>query len=575
MKIPYYIDGGNGFYSREEIVLIKTFLEYLVLRDHAKLPELLRSELFDIDINNLSDFLFSLNINKLDINDYFPKNIYNEDNYKKIEEIAKSKSYYNQLVEAKELLNSIEKKSAIMNASEIIETICIDTNFYNYLMTMEDAELSYANIEKLKNIANDFENQTGNNVYDFVLNMKNANINEAYSSIPKLSVEAVKIMTIHKSKGLEFDNVFLAGIGHYINPRSDDFDFIDDAPFIRLPVYTKNRYYNIDFSSLDVKYNSESEASEKRRLLYVALTRASNNLILSGEHARKNNYRSYINSYFNDIIKDYEANIYSEETNDIIIAENVKNDFIDTYIYGLGIKQEEKSLNNTAADLEKIKEKIEEIEKNKKEIQNGIIEIISPSIANNNKQRNAADITELLDRKILELERYINNDDEEYDEDISFISYKDLGTIIHKMLEHFDFSKYKKEKDVYLEKVKINVLKSNLHYNQKQLSDSLTSAFKKLFENEHISNIVEGNEEIVSREHTYQDYNGEQRITGKIDIVTKNKNDEYFILDYKVAKKSKENMMFYQYQLDKYKNMFQKILGIEDKKVYTDIIFLK
>ena len=86
-------------------------------------------------------------------------------------------------------------------------------------MTMNDAEISYANIEKLKKIANDFENQTGNNIYDFVLNLKNTNDNEAYSAIPKLSVESVKIMTIHKSKGLEFNNVFVAGIGGHIKPN--------------------------------------------------------------------------------------------------------------------------------------------------------------------------------------------------------------------------------------------------------------------------------------------------------------------------------------------------------------------
>ncbi|MBW5411399.1 hypothetical protein E6A50_13625, partial [Brachyspira hampsonii] len=83
------------------------------------------------------------------------------------------------------------------------------------------------------------------------------------------------------SKGLEFNNVFVAGIGGYIKSNLSDFDFIADASFIKLPV--KNKHYSVDFSALNTDYNKKSELSEKRRLLYVALTRASNNLILLGE----------------------------------------------------------------------------------------------------------------------------------------------------------------------------------------------------------------------------------------------------------------------------------------------------
>lgn len=574
-KIPYYIDGGNKFYSREEIVLIKTFLEYLILRDHAKLPEILRSELFDIDIGNLSDFLFSLYVKNLDIKDYFPKMIYDENKYKEIENIAKSKSYYNQLKTAKELLNSIESKIHKMNAAEIIETICIDTNFYNYLMTMNDAEISYANIEKLKKIANDFENQTGNNIYDFVLNLKNTNDNEAYSAIPKLSVESVKIMTIHKSKGLEFNNVFVAGIGGYIKPNLSDFDFIEDSSFIKLPV--KNKHYSVDFSALNTDYNKKSEFSEKRRLLYVALTRASNNLILSGEHTKEETYRSYLDKYFHDETKKYKADIISEDTEGLIKIDDIENKFIDTYFYGLAIKREEEI---DIKDAQSIKEKIDSLSKeDKKENNNQYIKNINPSL-NNIFNKNYVNITKLLDRKISKLENDINNTDNEYNEDIELISYKDIGIIIHKMLEYFNFDKYNKEKDQYLEKVKSYIIKSNNHYSKEQLTESLNTAFKKLFENHHIQNILNGDEEIVSREHTYQHYDGKYFMTGKIDIITKNKNDEYYILDYKVAEESEYNINKYQYQLNSYKYMFEKVLSqkssnIDKNKIKTDIIFLK
>ena len=578
-KIPYYIDGGNGFYEREEIVLIKTFLEYLILRDHAKLPILLRSDFFDIDINNLSDFLFTLLINNLDINDYFPSSIKNKNKYDKILEIAKSKNYYKQLENAKNVLNTIENKIITMNTIETIETICTETNYYNYLMMREDAELAYANIEKLKNIAYKFENQTGNSVYDFVLSIQNITNDVPYSSIPKLSVEAVKIMTIHKSKGLEFDNVFVAGIGHARNPITDNFDFIEDMPLIKLPVRNKNNYGALEFCLLDKEHNKQSDLSEKKRLLYVALTRASNHLILSGEYSKSsknNSYRTYVNNYCSEII-DYSDEILSEENDDLIAVNNIDDKFINIYTYGLAVKPDEE-INNHIINVEKIKKEIEKIKKNKnnrKEIESKVRLTINPSLINSN-ERNLNDISAILEEKISELENDINNEID-YDEDISYISYKDMGTIIHKILEHFDFEKYKKEKEIYLEKIKTDIVNSYNHYNEKQLTKNLDTAFNKLFENKHIQNIMNGDEIIVSREHTFQHYDEKITITGNIDLITKNvHNNEYFVLDYKTSKYSKEKEDYYKPQLDAYKDMVKKVFDIkENSQINTELIFLK
>ena len=576
-NIPYYIDGGNGFYEREEIILIKTFLEYLILRDHAKLTILLRSDFFDIDISSLSDFLFTLLINNLDINDYFPLNVINKNNYNKILEMAKSKSYYNQLEKAKNLLNTIENKIITMNTAEAIETICTETNYYNYLMTKEDAELAYANIEKFKNIAYEFENQTGNSIYDFVLSIKNVSNDIPYSSIPKLSVEAVKIMTIHKSKGLEFDNVFVAGIGHARNPITNDFDFIEDAPLIKLPIYGQNHYKTLEFCSFNKENNKQSDSSEKKRLLYVALTRASNNLILSGEcskQSKNNSYRTYINNYCNEIT-DYKSEVLSEESYDIEEVKDIDNKFINIYTYGLAIKPDDK-INNHSIDIEIIKKKIKN-KKNNTNIKESKTRLnINPSLINNN-ERNFNDISAILDKKISELENNINND-ADYDEEIAYISYKDMGTIIHKILEHFDFERYKKEKEIYLDKIKTDVVKSYNHYNEKQLTKNLNTAFSKLFENQHIQNIMNGNEIIISREHTFQQYNNEEKtITGNIDLITKNvQSNEYFVLDYKTSKYSKEKEDYYKPQLDTYKNMVKNVFNIEDEsKISTGLIFLK
>ena len=285
---------------------------------------------------------------------------------------------------------------------------------------------------------------------------------------------------------------------------------------------------------------------------------------------------SYINNYISYDAKKYHTDIKSEENDDFVIENSLDNKFINSYLYGIAFEPKD-TINNTEADIEDMAKKMESIKENKNELKAKTIANIMPSLRNKyDNNYSDFDISSLLDRKILELENYINNDEEDYDdENVSFILFKDLGIIIHKMLEHFDYNKYIKEKDLYLEKVKTFVLKSNVQYNQKQLSDSLDTAFKRLFENEHINNILKGYEEIVSREHTFQDYNGEYRTTGKIDLITKNKNGEYFILDYKVSKSSEENINFYTPQLESYKYMFQRAFNIDERKINTGIIFLK
>lgn len=590
LKIPYYVDGGNGFYRREEIENIILFLRYLILKDYSILPKLLRMEFFDIDIGNLSDFSNSLLSEGLDLKDYFSLSALYYEKYNKAFEIAKEKNYFKELEKNKELLNHIEKKSAIINSSDIIETICISTNYYNYLMTKEDAELCYANIEKLKSIANDFEDKSGKSSYDFIINL-NSTINDiSYASIPKLSVEAVKVMTIHKSKGLEFKNVFLAGVGYSRNVSTDIFDFIEDYPIIEIPVHNYIKDYKIKLSKEEGDYNKNAELSEKRRLLYVALTRAKENLILSGENAKNktNTYRWYIDNYL-DELKTVNNEMPSESQNKLIEIKNINNNFVNFYSYGIGIIPENKKnvkkedINQINKKLESLQENVNRIKKNKetkKNIENEIISIqyIIPSkIGVDLAENNFKNITELLNKRLpnLELEK---EEIDDYEEKIQ-ISPASMGTIMHELLEWFNFDKYSIDKKHYIEKLKSETLKYYNYYNREDLKERLNKYFNNFIENEHIKNIINGKEKIISREHKFQSVKLENKIlsiiVAKIDLITQTLDGKYFILDYKTSKRSKEKSAFYQNQLNVYKEIVKEVFKIEsENNLETDIIFL-
>ncbi len=582
LKIPYYVDGGNGFYKRAEIENIILFFKYLILKDYSVLPKLLRAEFFDINIGNLSDFSNSLLSEGLDLKDYFSLNSLYSDKFQKAFKIAKEKNYFKELEKNKELLNYIEKKSATINASDIIETICIETNYYNYLMTKEDAELCHANIEKLKLVAYDFEDKSGKNVYDFVIGLTSVVNDISYASIPKLSVEAVKVMTIHKSKGLEFKNVFLAGAGYQRNATSDRFDFIEDYPTIEIPVHNYIKDYKIKLSNKEDDYNKNADLSEKRRLLYVALTRAEENLIISGENNRsgKNSYRSYINDYISEL-KELNIETTSESQKKLIEIKNINNNFVNFYSYGSGIKSnEEKNASEEEINrINKILQKASENIKTKKNIENEInnIQYIIPSkIGVNYEENNCKNITELLNRRLSNLE--FEEEIEEGEEKIK-ISPINMGTIMHELLENFDFDKYFEDKENYIEKLKTETLKYYNYYESKDLKEKLDKYFNNFIQNEHIKNIINGAEKIISREHKFQSRKLENKTTfitiAKIDLITQNLNGDYFILDYKTSKKSKEKIEFYQSQLNIYKEIVSETFKIENENdLKTDIIFL-
>ena len=583
LKIPYYVDGGNGFYKRAEIENIILFLKYLILKDYSILPKLLRTEFFDINIGNLSDFSNSLLSEELDLKDYFSLNALYSDKFQKANKIAKEKNYFKELEKNKELLNYIEKKSATINSSDIIETICIETNYYNYLMTKEDAELCYANIEKLKWIAYDFEDKSGKNSYDFVISLTSAINDISYASVPKLSVEAVKVMTIHKSKGLEFKNVFLAGAGYQRNATSDRFDFIEDYPIVEIPVHNYIKDYKIKLSNKENDYNKNADLSEKRRLLYVALTRAGENLIISGENSRsgKNSYRSYINDYILEL-KELNNEITSESQKNLIEIKNINNNFVNFYSYGFGIKpNEEKNIKEEEINrINKILQNMPSDTKNKKNIENEInnIQYIIPSkIGIDYEENNFKNITELLNKRLSNLEFEKEETDEE--EEKIKISPINMGTIMHELLENFDFDKYFEYKENYIEKLKTETLKYYNYYDSKDLKERLDKYFKNFIQNEHVKNIINGNEKIISREHKFQSRKLENKtlsiINAKIDLITKNLNGDYFILDYKTSKESAEKIEFYQSQLNIYKEIVKESFNIENENnLKTDIIFL-
>ncbi len=194
-----------------------------------------------------------------------------------------------------ERLNNYCALSGYLPADKLIWEIVKDTGYMSYLTFTSNAELRKANVRSLINKAHAFEKSSYKGIFDFIRYVDSVRkTDDGVESAKTLSddEDVVRIMTIHKSKGLEFPVVFLANVTKQFNDmdlKSDKillhkrngfglnyYDFLNHF-YYELP---QKRYIK------DIKY--KEMLSEEMRVLYVALTRAREKLFITG--ASKNIY---------------------------------------------------------------------------------------------------------------------------------------------------------------------------------------------------------------------------------------------------------------------------------------------
>lgn len=174
------------------------------------------------------------------------------------------------------IIVNIEEKTITDILGEVIE----EFDFYNKLRKISGIKDNYVKIDYLYNLS-DTLNQMGYNYQDFVLFIDNIfeNNNEIRFSLNKEENNSVKIMTIHKSKGLEYYICYFPLLYKEFNKGElkDKINYSDSYGVIT-PYYDNGISNNFLFDLYKKDYISE-EISEKIRLFYVALTRAKEKMI--------------------------------------------------------------------------------------------------------------------------------------------------------------------------------------------------------------------------------------------------------------------------------------------------------
>lgn len=176
--------------------------------------------------------------------------------------------------------------SATTPSDTFISTLYGRTGYTDMVLAMENGEVRLANLYLLQSQAKDYESYGYNGIGGFVRFIERVKRNNLKMEAPSLASEAdnaVHIMSVHKSKGLEFPVCFIAGCGRGGANRADE---VILHPELGLGIKIRDnkigaRYTTMPREAISIDLDKR-ESAEELRILYVAMTRAKEKLVFVG-----------------------------------------------------------------------------------------------------------------------------------------------------------------------------------------------------------------------------------------------------------------------------------------------------
>ena len=188
-------------------------------------------------------------------------------------------------------LDNLEKwreEQGYLALDELIWKIYQDTGYYNYVGLMPNGQLRQANLKMLFERARQYESASFKGLFNFINFIEKIHMGSGDLGSAKIigeNEDVVRVMSIHKSKGLEFPVVFLANTGKQFNMMDLKESILLHSELgigVKYINYEKQIEYNtLSKTAIASKLLSETMA-EEMRILYVALTRAKEKLFITG-----------------------------------------------------------------------------------------------------------------------------------------------------------------------------------------------------------------------------------------------------------------------------------------------------
>ena len=530
----------------------------------------------------------------------------------------KEENYYKALVDASEnlenplkekinrFLDSIEKwrqESDYLSLAELIWKIYIETGFYNYVGLMPNGNLRQANLKILFERAKEYEKTSFKGLFNFIKFIEKLKLGNSDMSAAKIIGEnenVVRIMSIHKSKGLEFPVVFLSNTTKKINLMD-----LNSNMLLHQEIGIGPKYINFDkrieYSTTAreaIKLVSKEEAiSEEMRVLYVGLTRAKEKIIITGT---TNNYQKDIEKK-EQLLKIYK--IKDGKINPILVKKYLSYlDWIELVLLSKNMKEKLNicihQKNNILKKEEKEKEEKEKFDFNQKFDFSKIEKEISWEYKDLLKTRLPIKSTvskikkTALEKGEMDFENLVKKLDSSEKIGIENIEPKFLkneeisgakkGTLMHLFLQKIDFRKVYNFED--LEKLKEELVFKNFITAEEAKNINL-SKIKYFLETDlaqkiKASKVIEKEKtfcmKISAKELTEEAKDEEILVQGIIDLYTICEDDEIILVDYKTDFVQNEHELIekYEKQLNLYKKALELSFGKKVKEVYIYSLYL-
>lgn len=287
--IPAYAQTSTGYFDTVEV---RQILALLAVIDNPyqdiEFAAFLRSPIIDMDETGISQiksfFRQDAKISEKRIH------FYEISEYVLEHEEAKeyiSRETLLRLQKARYILKKYRAGSKYMKLSELLRDIYNETGYLDYVSAMNAGEIRRANLMMLLDKAVEYGNTGYRGLFNFIRyidNLQKYDTDYGEASILGESDDTVRIMSIHKSKGLEFPVCFIGGMGKQFNMMDQKTALIVDEELGIACDYVDSES-RIKWSSLKkniIKHRKRSELlGEELRVLYVAMSRAREKLIMT------------------------------------------------------------------------------------------------------------------------------------------------------------------------------------------------------------------------------------------------------------------------------------------------------
>ena len=614
--IPLYCEVEKGFFDAMEIVDVLNMLRIIDNpRQDIPFVAVLTSKMFGLNEEDLA----KIRSENKRINFYEAILKYAKDGGDNV--------LKNKLDEILHIIGKYRECIPYTSIYELITMILDDTGYYTYISAMPGGKRRKANLDMLKEKAVDYEKGIYKGLFNFIRyieKLEQYEIESGEASVISENDNSVRIMTIHKSKGLEFPIVFLVNMAKQFN-RMDYISKLIIHPDLGIGIDCMDHINKLKVNTLIKKAIGNQikieDIGEELRVLYVALTRAKEKLIMT---ATVSNLDKTISNWLeirntNTLTIPYEKLITIGKYCDIIgfaLARNNCFDILSNRITAdipffsimqgddSGIEIKLLNINDVCmlqaknyADEEISKRSLREFDCNRvydEALRNELVERLNSSY-------NYKELSEMCSKMSVSQikERYLNESEDEdtyytYSGKTSdsyipmFVSGKKKldgafrGTAFHRVFELFDYSveptisNYTKMVESFLESGKIDKLQMEVIVYDKLVEFAESKIGKRMKKAYDLGTLKRETKFVmgVSASEINQDYNGDEKIIvqGIIDAYFE-ENGEIVIVDYKTdyVDDIKELCDKYRVQLDYYAKAIESMTGktVKEKIIYS------